>query len=57
MESEIDSLHTKKVWDIAEIPSGQKVMGSKWMFKQKFDANRHMEQHKTQLVARGTIRC
>ena len=33
MESEIDSFHTNKVWDLAEIPRGQKTISSKYVFK------------------------
>ena len=40
MESEIDSLHTNKVWELTELPNEQKAIGSKWMFKRKYDPDR-----------------
>ena len=51
MESETDLRHTNKVWDLAKLPSGQKAIGSKWVFKRKYDAVGHIEQHKDRLVA------
>ena len=57
MESEIDSLHTNKVWDLAKLLSGQKAISSKWVFKRKYDADGHMEQHKDRLVAQRIVRC
>ena len=38
-------------------PVDGKIIGSKWMFKRKYDADRHMEQHKAWLVAQRTVRC
>ena len=29
MSSEMDSLHDNDVWDLVELPKGQKVVGSK----------------------------
>ena len=49
-KNEIDSLHTNKVWDLAELPSGWKAISSKWVFKLKYDAEGHMGQRKTRLV-------
>ena len=46
MESEINSLNTNKVWDLAELPCGQKAIGSKWVFKRKYDCGGNMKQHK-----------
>ena len=46
MESEINSLNTNKVWDLAELPCGRKAIGSKWVFKKKYDSGGNMKQHK-----------
>ena len=55
MESEINSLNTNKVWDLAELPCGRKAIGSEWVFKRKYDSGGNMKQHKTQLVAQGFL--
>ena len=46
MESEINSQNTNKIWDLAELPCGRKAIGSKWVFKRKYDSGGNMKQHK-----------
>ena len=53
MESEINSLNTNKVWNLAELPCGRKAIGGKWVFKRKYDCGGNMKQHKARLVAQG----
>ena len=55
MESEINSLNTNKVWDLAEVPCGQKAIGSKWVFKRKYNSGGNMKQHKARLIAQGFL--
>ena len=35
MKAEIDSLHNNSVWELVQLPEGQKPVGSKWLFKVK----------------------
>ena len=51
MESEINSLNTNKVWDLAELLCGRKAIGCKRVFKRKYDSSGNMKQHKARLVA------
>ena len=53
MKKEIDSLHSNDVWDLVELPKGRKVVGSKWVFKQKFGPDGSVERYKARLVAQG----
>ena len=53
MEREIDSLHTNEVWDLVELPSGRKAIGSKWVFKRKLNTGGDVERYKARLVAQG----
>ena len=53
MEKEMESLHTNNVWDLVELPKGQKAIGSKWVFKLKTGADGLVERHKARLVAQG----
>ena len=53
MEKEMESLHTNNVWDLVELPKGQKAISSKWVFKLKTGADGLVERHKARLVAQG----
>ena len=55
MESEINSLNTNKVRDLAKLPCGRKAIGSKWVFKRKCDSGGNMKQHEARLVAQGFL--
>ena len=53
MNKEMVSLQKNGVWDLVELPKGRKLVGSKWVFKVKVDADGTIEQHKARLVAQG----
>ena len=38
MVEEMDALDKNEAWDIVELPAGRKSVGSKWLFKKKFNA-------------------
>jgi hypothetical protein len=42
-----------EAWDLVEFPSGRKSVGTKWLFKKKFNAEGKVEKYKAQLVAKG----
>eukprot|EP00253_Pinus_taeda_P017543 PITA_17543 len=47
------SLHKNEAWDLVELPTGRKPIGSKWVFKKKTNAEGKLEKYKSQLVAKG----
>ena len=53
MRTEIDSLHSNRVWELVELPEGRKPVGSKWVFKVKTNADGSIERCKARLVAQG----
>ena len=53
MAREMESIHSNKVWELVEPPLNRKIVGSKWIFKQKRDAEGTVTQYKAQLVAQG----
>ena len=53
MKSEIDSMHTNKVWTLETVPEGIKPIGSKWVFKRKISADGKEVTFKARLVAKG----
>jgi hypothetical protein len=53
MVEEMDVLDKNEAWDIVEFPAGRKSIGSKWLFKKKFNAEGKVEKYKALLVAKG----
>ena len=53
METEMKSLLSNKVWELVKPPPNRKIIGSKWVFKWKIDANGIVERYKARLVAQG----
>ena len=53
MEREMKSLHSNEVWELVEPPPDRKVVGNKWIFKRKVDADGAVERYKARLVAQG----
>eukprot|EP00253_Pinus_taeda_P011152 PITA_11152 len=50
MVDEMASLHKNKAWDLVELLSGRKPIGSKWVFKKKTNAEGKVEKYKAWLV-------
>lgn len=53
MEKEMESLRTHDVWDLVELPRDLKVVGSKWVYKLKKNADGSVEWYRIRLVAQG----
>ena len=53
MEKEMESLRSNDVWELVEPPRNRKVIGSKWVFKKKVNADGAVERYKARLVAQG----
>ena len=49
MESELDSLHRN------ELPQGRKAVGSKWVFKRKYDVDGNIERYKASLYIKISL--
>ena len=47
------SLLSNKAWELVKPPPNWKIVGSKWVFKWKIDANGIVEHYKARLVAQG----
>ena len=46
MEEEIESMKTNQVWDLVDLPSGQRSIGNKWILKIKRKADESIECYK-----------
>lgn len=53
MDREYASLLENNTWQRAELPSGRKAIGCKWVFKVKYDKDGLVEKFKARLVAKG----
>jgi hypothetical protein len=53
MKREITSLKDNNVWDLVKLPRGGKVVGCKWVFKEKLGPNGQVARFKARLVAQG----
>ncbi|CAN6713480.1 unnamed protein product [Malus baccata var. baccata] len=53
MRDELQALHENKTWSVIKLPTGKKAVGSRWVYKTKFNSDGTIERHKARLVARG----
>ena len=53
MVDEMASLHKNEAWDLVELPAGRKLIGSKWVFNKKTNAEGKVEKYKALLVVKG----
>lgn len=52
---EIDSIYKNETWTLVEKPQGAKVIGLKWIFKIKRNADGSINKFKSRLVAKGYV--
>ncbi|MCO5560344.1 hypothetical protein L7F22_013956 [Adiantum nelumboides] len=53
MQQEIDSIHKNHTWDLVDLPTGKKPIGTKWVFKVKIKQDGTIDRYKARLVAKG----
>ena len=53
VRSELESIENNNVWEIVDRPKDKKVIGTRWVFKIKRNANNQPERFKARLVAKG----
>lgn len=53
MDAEYQSLMKNNTWELVDLPPGKKVIGCKWIFKTKYEADGSIDKHKARLVAKG----
>ena len=52
-QEELDQFQKNDVWKLVELPKGKKVVGTKWVFKNKLDEAGKVVKNKARLVAKG----
>ena len=53
MQEELDSLKQNEVWKIVPVPKDRKLVGCRWVFRIKTDAQGNLTCYKARLVAKG----
>ncbi|GJV84864.1 putative RNA-directed DNA polymerase [Tanacetum coccineum] len=53
MNQEMNALLRNGTWEIVDLPRGRKVIGSKWIYKIKFQSSSEIDRFKARLVAQG----
>ncbi|GJU61204.1 retrovirus-related pol polyprotein from transposon TNT 1-94 [Tanacetum coccineum] len=53
MEDEIQVIEKNNTWELTDRPSNKDVIGVKWVYKVKFNADGSVQRNKARLVAKG----
>ena len=56
MEEEMHSIKKNDTWKLVELSRRKKVVGSKWVYKIKFNVDGIIKRHKDGLVSKGFTR-
>ncbi|PHU11897.1 hypothetical protein BC332_18827 [Capsicum chinense] len=51
--SDIDSILRNYMWELVDLPPGNKPLGSKWIFQRKMKADGTIDKYKARLVVKG----
>jgi hypothetical protein len=53
MKEELKVLEKNETWVIVQLPKEKKPVGSKWVYKIKYNSDGTLERYKVRLVAKG----
>ena len=53
MKEEMNSMTSNRVWELIELPNGERVIECKWLFTTKINSLGKKTRHKGRLVAKG----
>ena len=55
MQEELEQIERNQVWTLVLRPINQNIVGTRWVFKNKLNANGEIVKNKARLVAKGYI--
>lgn len=53
MAEEIATIERNETWELMNLPEGKNVIGLKWVYRTKYNADGEVQKHKARLVAKG----
>ena len=53
MQNELNEFERNKVWDLVERPPDRTIIGTRWVFRNKFNEDGDITRNKASLVAQG----
>ena len=53
MKSELESIEKNQTWTLTTLPPGRTAIGSKWVYRLKYNAEGKIERYKARIVAKG----
>jgi len=53
MDEELSSLQLNQTWTLTPLPTGQKPIRCKWVYKIKYNSDGSVDRYKVRLVAKG----
>ena len=53
MNEELDQIERNKAWEIVPRPKDKNIIGTKWVFKNKFNQDGQVIRNKARLVCKG----
>ncbi|KAM1116115.1 hypothetical protein ACFX19_006777 [Malus domestica] len=53
MQEEIDALHSQQTWSLVPLPRDKNLVGCKWVYRMKKNADGTVARYKARLVAKG----
>lgn len=52
MDEEMLAIERNKTWELVELPEGKNVIGLKWVYRTKYNADGEVQKYKARLVAK-----
>ena len=53
MDEEMNAIEKSKTWELVDLPKGKEVIGVKWVYKTKSNAEGKIERNKAKIVFKG----
>ncbi|KAH9310049.1 hypothetical protein KI387_037960, partial [Taxus chinensis] len=53
MDDEINAIEKNQTWELIDLPKGKDMIGVKWVYKKKYNADGKVQKPKARLVTRG----
>ncbi|GKG31383.1 retrovirus-related pol polyprotein from transposon TNT 1-94, partial [Tanacetum coccineum] len=53
MLKEIEAIEKNSTWELVDAPAHKNIVGLKWLFRTKYNADESIQKHKARLVAKG----